>query len=71
MSSQRYRRILESAKYFSAVDNYIKYITDSTKRGQRVGNGKPRQPSIKLYVDPFGVPLATAQRVMVSAAEPT
>lgn len=71
MASQRYRRILESAKYFSAIDNYIKYITDSTKRGQRVGNGQARVASKKLYLIPFGRALATGQMVMVSGADPT
>lgn len=71
MAKQRFRRILESAKYFSAIDNYIKYITDASKRGSRVGTGDPRPASQKLYIDPFGIALATGQRVPVSAALPT
>jgi hypothetical protein len=71
MASKRFSRILQSAKYFSAIDNYIKYITDSTKRGQRVGQGQPRAKSIKLYLTPFGVILNDQQNVAVSAAETT
>lgn len=54
MARERYSRILESAKYFAAIDNYIKYVTDSTKRGSRVGTGKKRPPSQLLYLIPFG-----------------
>jgi hypothetical protein len=55
--SQKYKRILSAAKYYSAIDNYIKYITDATKRGQRVGNGTARDASMKAYVEPFGIDL--------------
>jgi hypothetical protein len=69
--AQKYSRILESAKYYSAIDNYIKYITDASKRGQNVGNGKARQPSQRLFIDPFNIALAAGQVVPTSAAEPT
>lgn len=71
MASRKYSRILEAAKYYSAIDNYIQYITDASKRGQRVGQGDPRPPSIKLYVTPFNVELATDQVAQSSAAEPS
>ena len=71
MAARRYKRILEASKYYSAVDNFIAYITDSTKRGQNVGNGDPRPESKKLYIDPFGVTLATGQVVPTSAALPS
>lgn len=66
----RHSRILSAAKYYSAIDNYIKYITDSSKRGSRVGQGKPKPKSIKLYIDPFAIPMATGQVVRQSASEP-
>jgi hypothetical protein len=70
--AQRYSRILQSAKYYSAIDNYIKYVTDSTKRSaaSKIGQGDPRPPSQKLYIDPFSIPLATNQVVEASAGEP-
>lgn len=78
MTAQRYSRILESAKYFSAIDNYIKYITDSTKRGSRVGKGKKRPASQELYIIPFGRTLVSNesdptknQVVLVRGAKPT
>jgi hypothetical protein len=63
---------MSAAKYYSAIDNYIKYITDSTKRSDasKVGTGDPRPKSQKLYVDPFSIPLAASQVVEVSASEP-
>lgn len=69
--TRRYKRILESAKYYAAIDNYIKYITDASKRGSKVGQGEPRPASIKLYIEPFGKDLTTGQKVIVSAAVPT
>ncbi len=70
--SQKYSRIMSAAKYYSAIDNYIKYITDSTKRSDasKVGTGDPRPKSQKLYIDPFNIPLATGQVVEASAFEP-
>jgi hypothetical protein len=48
----------------------IKYITDASKRGQRVGTGQPRPKSNKYFIDPFGIKLAVNQVVPVSASEP-
>lgn len=70
---RRYSRIMEAAKHYSAIDNYIKYITDATKRSStsKVGQGDPRPPNILLYIDPFQIALATGQLVKQSAAEPS
>jgi len=68
---RRYSRILGAAKYYSAIDNYIKYITDASKRGQNVGQGTKRPESVKLYVDPFGIKMAEGQRAVASGALPT
>ena len=70
-TDKRYSRILSAAKYYSAIDNYIKYITDASKRGSKVGSGKPRQESIKLYIDPFNIKLAAGQVALASAAKPS
>lgn len=69
--AQRYSRILQAAKLYSAVDNLIKSITDSTRKGQNVGNGSPRQPSQKLFIDPFNIALATGQVVPATGAKPS
>jgi hypothetical protein len=71
--AQKYSRILEAAKYYAAIDNYVKYITDSTKKSStsKVGSGKARQPSQKLYIDPFAIALSTGQLVQQSAALPS
>lgn len=71
--AQKYSRIMQAAKYYSAIDNYVKYITDATKRSStsKVGQGKPRQPSQKLYIDPFNIALSTGQLVRQSAAAPS
>jgi hypothetical protein len=69
--ADRYSRILTSAKYYAAIDNYIKYITDASKRGSRVGEGDPRPKSKVLWIRPFFKELAENQKVKVSAAEPT
>lgn len=63
---QRYSRILSAAKYYAAIDNYIKYITDSTKRGQRVGQGENRLPTQAVFLKPFSVALHTTQYVKTS-----
>lgn len=70
MAADRYSRILASAKYYPALDNYIKYMTDAAKRGARVGKGEARPESIRLFVDPFGIEMAVGQRAPVSAAKP-
>lgn len=69
--AQRFSRILEAAKLYSAVDNYLKYITDSTKRGTRVGQGESRPASKSLFLKPFAFDLAADQRVRQTAAETT
>ncbi|MEB3338971.1 MAG: hypothetical protein VKJ46_15985 [Leptolyngbyaceae bacterium] len=71
MAGRKYSRIIQSARYYAAVDNYLKYITDSTKRGSRVGLGDPRPESKILYVQPFSVALAPKQLAKVSGAAPT
>lgn len=71
MAAQRYSKILQAARYYAAIDNYIQYITDATKRGQNVGNGSPRVASIKLYVRPFTEDLPIGQMVETSGAAPT
>ncbi|RUT08423.1 hypothetical protein DSM106972_015910 [Dulcicalothrix desertica PCC 7102] len=67
---RKYSRILQAAKYYSAVDNYIKYITDASKRGGRVGTGDPRPKSKKYFIDPFGIKLGAGQVVPVTSSEP-
>lgn len=69
--AQRFKRIIQSARYYAAVDNYIKYITDASKRSVNVGSGRNRPPSQRLFIDPFGIAMAAAQRVPVSAARPS
>jgi hypothetical protein len=69
MASKRYSRILTAARYYGAIDNYIKYIQDTTKRGSRVGTGTNRPKSKALFVDPFGIALATNQVVRQTASE--
>jgi hypothetical protein len=70
---QRYSRIMEAAKLYSAVDNLVKYITDSTKRAStsKVGSGKNRPVSQPLYIDPFNIALSTGQVVPQSASKPS
>jgi hypothetical protein len=69
--AQKYSRILQAARYYAAIDNYIKYITDASKRGQKVGSGKSRPASKTLYVDPFNIDLGTGVLAHVSGALPT
>ncbi|NET46199.1 hypothetical protein [Okeania sp. SIO2B3] len=71
MGGQRYSRILSAARYYAAVDNYIKYITDSAKQGINVGKGTARPKSQTLYIRPFGVSLLDKQLAVVKSAEPT
>jgi hypothetical protein len=69
--ARKYSRILQAAKYYSAIDNYIKYITDASKRGQNVGEGKARAASKILFIEPFGVKLGTDVEAQVSGASTT
>jgi hypothetical protein len=69
--TQKYSRILQAARYYAAIDNYIKYITDASKRGQKVGAGDPRPVSQLLYVEPFTLKLGTGTVAHVSGAKPT
>jgi hypothetical protein len=68
MASRRYSRILQSARYYSAIDNYIKYITDASKKGARIGSGTARPASRILYVNPFGLDLGSGSLAKVSGA---
>jgi hypothetical protein len=69
--ARRYSRILQAARYYSAIDNYIKYITDASKRGQNVGSGTKRAASQILYIKPFNLNLGPNDRIIVSGAKPT
>jgi hypothetical protein len=69
--ARKYSRILQAAKYYSAIDNYIKYITDASKRGQNVGEGIARAASQILYLEPFGIKLGDNVQAHVSGAKPT
>jgi hypothetical protein len=69
--ARRYSRILQAARYYSAIDNYIKYITDSSKRGSRVGTGTPRVASKILYIRPYAIDLGANTLAQVSGAETT
>jgi hypothetical protein len=70
MSAQRFSRIIEAAKLYPFLDNFIKWQTQAEKRGTRVGQGKPRPVSIKLYITPFAVPLPAGQLAEQSASAP-
>ena len=70
MTGRKYSRIIQSARYYAAIDNYLKYVQDSTKKGQNVGKGEARPPSVKLYVVPFALDLITNQFAQVSGAQP-
>lgn len=70
MAGQRFSNIIAAARNYPYVDNYVKWMTDVTKRGTRVGQGQPRPPSIKLYITPFAVPLPTGQLAEQSASAP-
>lgn len=59
MAGRRFSRILSAAKYYSAIDNYIKYIQDAARRGARVGEGTPRPESADAFVKPFALDLPT------------
>jgi hypothetical protein len=69
--ARKYSRILQAARYYSAIDNYIKYITDASKRGQNVGEGKARAASKILFIEPFGVKLGTDVEAQVSGSAAT
>lgn len=69
--ARRYSRILQAARYYSAIDNYIKYITDASKRGQKVGSGRDRVPSQILYIRPYALDLGANTFAQVSGAKPT
>jgi hypothetical protein len=69
--ARKYSRILQAAKYYSAIDNYIKYITDASKRGQNVGEGTARAASQILYLEPFGIKLGDDVQAQVSGSSPT
>lgn len=59
---------MQAAKYYSAIDNYIAYINTAARRGQRVGTGKARPPSITLYVEPFNLELGNEVQAKTSAS---
>lgn len=71
MASRRYSRILQAARYYAAIDNYINYVKDASRHSTNIGSGDPRPASIKLYVKPFGRTLATGQLIETSASEPS
>jgi len=70
MASRRYSRILQAARYYAAIDNYINYVKDASRHSTNIGSGDPRPESIKLYVKPFGRSLATGQLIEASASAP-
>jgi hypothetical protein len=66
MAGKRFSRILSAAKYYPAIDNYIKYITEAARRGANVGNGRPRPESALAYLKPFSLDLPNTIYAQVS-----
>lgn len=66
MAGRKYSRILAASRYYAAIDNYIAYITDATKRGGNVGNGTARPESQRMYIIPFGVDLPASTYAVTS-----
>jgi hypothetical protein len=69
MASRRYSRILQAARYYAAIDNYINYVKDASKHSTNIGQGRNRPPSQRIYIRPFAVDLAAGQRVMETGSQ--
>jgi hypothetical protein len=69
--ARRFSRILQSARYYGAINRYIQWVQGTTTRGQRIGQGDPRPASVKLYLVPFGVALPANAKAVSSAAQPS
>ena len=69
--ARRFSRILQSARYYGAINRYMQWVQGQTTRGQRIGQGQPRPASIKLYLEPFGVALPAGAKAISSASQPT
>lgn len=69
MASRRYSRIMEAARYYAAIDNYLQYIQDASRHSTNIGSGRARPPSQPLFIVPFAVDLAAGQMVPVSASQ--
>lgn len=69
--ARRFSRILQSARYYGAINRYMQWVSGQTTRGTRIGQGQPRPASTKLYLEPFGLALPTGAKVVATAATPT
>lgn len=71
--AKRFSRILGAAKYYGALDNYMKWIQGTAaNRGDRIGTGEPRAASATVYIDPFDINLpVAAARIPQTLAQPT
>lgn len=64
-------RIFSASRYAGALDAYIDYIKNMDRRGARVGEGDPRPPKQDLWIEPFGMKLATDILVKTRSSEPS
>lgn len=69
MAGQRYSRIVTASRYAKALANYVKYVSGTSERQSKLGQGTKRPPSKTLFVTPFGLKTANNQYVEVSASE--
>lgn len=69
MAGQRYSRIVSASRYAKALENYVKYVSGTSDRQSKIGQGTKRPTSKELFVTPFGMKVATKQYASSSASE--
>lgn len=63
--------VLRGMRGAAARTKYLNYLQGLAEQGEGIGTKGNRPESIRLYLDPFGLPLGTAVKVQASALEPS
>jgi hypothetical protein len=65
--SKHYSRILQAARYQTALTAYTEYITGKAERQPNIGTKGNRPPSTKLYISPFSFTIGATDKLETSA----
>ena len=70
-TAPRFSRVLRGMRGANARTKYLNYLQGLAEQGEGIGTKGNRPDSIKLYLDPFALPLGTAVKIQSSALVPS
>ncbi|MGG6266302.1 hypothetical protein ACQ4M3_08860 [Leptolyngbya sp. AN03gr2] len=70
-TAPRFSLVLRGLRGQTARDRYLQFLQGLATQGEGIGTKGNRPAQIKLYLDPFGLPLGTTVKIQASALQPS